>query len=56
MTGMPAFGPTHNDQDLWELVAFIRQLPKLRPGEYVEMIKETGLQEQDDHGHQHTHG
>jgi mono/diheme cytochrome c family protein len=29
MTGMPAFGPTHKDQELWELVAFLRHLPEL---------------------------
>jgi mono/diheme cytochrome c family protein len=29
MTGMPAFGPTHKDDELWELVAFLRHLPEL---------------------------
>jgi mono/diheme cytochrome c family protein len=29
MTGMPAFGPTHKDEDLWALVAFLRHLPEL---------------------------
>lgn len=31
MTGMPGFGVTHSDTNLWNLVAFIRQLPKLTP-------------------------
>ena len=29
MTGMPAFGPTHKDDDIWALVAFLRHLPEL---------------------------
>ena len=29
MTGMPAFGPTHKDEELWALVAFLRHLPEL---------------------------
>jgi plastocyanin len=28
-TGMPAFRSTHSDEDIWRLVAYIRQLPKL---------------------------
>ena len=33
MTGMPAFGPTHKDEELWELVAFLRHLPELTTAE-----------------------
>jgi mono/diheme cytochrome c family protein len=33
MTGMPAFGPTHRDEDLWALVAFLRHLPELTAAE-----------------------
>jgi mono/diheme cytochrome c family protein len=33
MTGMPAFGPTHKDEELWKTVAFLRHLPKLTPEE-----------------------
>jgi len=29
MTGMPAFGPTHSDSDIWNMVAFMRQLNQL---------------------------
>jgi mono/diheme cytochrome c family protein len=31
MTGMPAFGPTHSDDRLWTLVAFVKKLPQLSP-------------------------
>ena len=33
MTGMPAFGPTHKDEELWKMVAFLRHLPSLTPEE-----------------------
>jgi mono/diheme cytochrome c family protein len=29
MTGMPAFGPTHGDEELWKIVAFMRKLDNL---------------------------
>jgi len=29
MTGMPAFGPSRSEQEIWQLVAALRRLPKL---------------------------
>ena len=38
MSGMPAFGlPGEHDRSSWELVAFIRHLPSLKPDEEVSM-------------------
>uniref|UniRef100_C6E1C1 Putative cytochrome c class I protein n=1 Tax=Geobacter sp. (strain M21) TaxID=443144 RepID=C6E1C1_GEOSM len=34
MTGMPAFGKTHRDSELWEMVSFVKSLPGMSPGEY----------------------
>jgi mono/diheme cytochrome c family protein len=34
MTGMPAWGVTHDDQLLWDVVAFVRKLPELTPEQY----------------------
>ncbi|HEV2130804.1 MAG TPA: cytochrome c [Longimicrobiaceae bacterium] len=34
MSGMPAFGPTHSDDDLWAIVAFLRRLPGISPAQY----------------------
>ncbi|MGE3279966.1 MAG: cytochrome c [Alphaproteobacteria bacterium] len=34
MTGMPAFGPTHDDQTLWNIVAFVKNLPAMTPERY----------------------
>ncbi|HVS00618.1 MAG TPA: cytochrome c [Thermoanaerobaculia bacterium] len=43
MTGMPAFGLTHEDEDLWALVAFLRKLPQLSQGEYQALIEKAGI-------------
>ncbi|MFA5515033.1 MAG: cytochrome c [Desulfuromonadales bacterium] len=37
MSGMPAFGLTHPDEDIWMMVAFIRQLPDITAEEYQAM-------------------
>jgi mono/diheme cytochrome c family protein len=37
MTGMPAFGPTHDDDTLWAIVAFVQQLSSLSPEQYKSM-------------------
>jgi mono/diheme cytochrome c family protein len=46
MTGMPAFGPTHNSEKIWSLVAFVRQLPHLSPQEYQAMVQAEGLMDE----------
>lgn len=39
MTGMPAFGPTHKDEELWTLVVVMRHLPELTRAEEAELEK-----------------
>ncbi len=39
MTGMPAWAPTHQDEDLWGVVAFIRTMPGLSGEEYRAMLE-----------------
>lgn len=34
MSGMPAFGPGHDDPALWGITAFVAQLPAMSPEEY----------------------
>jgi mono/diheme cytochrome c family protein len=34
MTGMPAWGPTHSDDKLWAIVAFVEALPHMSAKEY----------------------
>jgi hypothetical protein len=29
MTGMPAFGPTHNNEELWGLAVLIKEIPRM---------------------------
>ena len=38
-TGMPAWGVTHSDEMLWDVVAFLRKLPELSPEEYQALVK-----------------
>ncbi|HUF11710.1 MAG TPA: cytochrome c [Longimicrobiales bacterium] len=37
-TGMPAFGATHDDEALLQIVALVRRLPELTPGQYADLI------------------
>lgn len=37
MTGMAAWGPTHSDELIWRMVAFLRKLPALTPAQYKAM-------------------
>jgi mono/diheme cytochrome c family protein len=37
MTGMPAFGTTHKDEEIWKIVAFVRRLPALSPDDEKEL-------------------
>ncbi len=34
VSGMPAWGETHDDQRIWAMLAFLRQLPRLDPAQY----------------------
>jgi len=47
MTGMPAFGPTHKEEHLWKIVAFLRHLPELSPEEEKQL--KAGAEEESRH-------
>lgn len=63
MTGMPAWGVTHDDALLWDLVAFVRKLPELTPEQYEtvvknapkheEMMQEMEMSHEREHGAEH---
>ena len=38
LTAMPAWGKTHDDQLIWDMVAFVRQLPKMTPERYKAAV------------------
>lgn len=63
MTGMPAWGPTHSDELIWAMVAFVRQLPEMNAAQYLALRKqaENSHESNDEHehsgtpAHQHAH-
>jgi mono/diheme cytochrome c family protein len=38
LTAMPAWGKTHDDQLIWDMVAFLQQLPKMSPEQYKASV------------------
>ncbi len=50
MTGMPEFGSTHSDDELWGIVAFIVKLPDVTAEQYKMMKEGSGNM-----GHEHNH-
>jgi mono/diheme cytochrome c family protein len=52
MSGMPAWGATHDDQRMWAMVAFLQQLPRLTPVQYqILTARDEGVVEMPGHGH-----
>lgn len=39
MTGMPSWGVTHDDNDIWPVIAFLKVLPDLDGYSYLEMLE-----------------
>ncbi len=50
MTAMPAWGKTHTDEQIWNMVAFIRKLPGMTPAQYAALGGKPPA-EDDDHMH-----
>ncbi len=50
MTGMPAWGVTHGDEELWDIVAFVNALPDISKEQYQELERTTEA------GHSHGAG
>lgn len=42
MSGMPAFGPTHSDDQLWEIAAFVKRLPGMTHDTYASFENSSG--------------
>jgi mono/diheme cytochrome c family protein len=66
LTAMPAWGKTHDDQLIWDMVAFIRQLPKLSleqyqsavaaaPADHEEMMEQMKQRADSGHSAEHVH-
>lgn len=41
-TGMPAWGETHGDEELWDIVAFLEKLSQMTPGQYAQLSSSNG--------------
>ncbi len=41
-SGMPAFGKTHRDEDIWAIVAFVQHLPHLGLYDYLNLRERQG--------------
>lgn len=39
MSGMPAWGRTHSDAEIWNMVAFLQKLPGMTPAAYKALTK-----------------
>jgi mono/diheme cytochrome c family protein len=52
LTAMPAWGRSHDDGAIWDMVAFVRQLPKLDEAQFEEMAGSAG---DNGHGGGHEH-
>lgn len=56
MTAMPGFGPTHEDEELWALVAFLQQAGELDQHSYQEQVEAAKKRFKAGDGHDHDHG
>lgn len=51
MTGMPAFGPTHDDATMWKITAFVKALPNMSAEEYAAYPAVHGSDDEGGHSH-----
>jgi mono/diheme cytochrome c family protein len=59
MTGMPAFGANHKDDEIRDIVAFVRHAPQITDAERQKLKTGEGLEEHhhgDEAGEEHHHG
>ncbi|RKF22640.1 cytochrome c [Altericroceibacterium spongiae] len=52
MSGMPAFGPTHDDKTIWNIVAFVKALPEMPAEQYAGYSSHHDEEMHDDHVHE----
>jgi len=49
MTGMPSFGATHSDQQVWSIVAFVEKLAGMSSEQYQEMRQRSDAETHEHH-------
>lgn len=55
MTGMPAWGPTHNDETIWAITAFLQKLHGMTAAQYSALVDTHGDDLMHDHHHDGDH-
>jgi len=61
MTGMPAWGKTHSDEQIWNIVAFMKKLPEISAEEFESMENESTMideghdRQSENDGTEHSH-
>lgn len=60
MSGMPAFDKTDEDEELWKVAAFVKQLPKVSAGQYAALPNAHEHEQGEHHhksgdNHEHSH-
>lgn len=53
LTGMPAWGKSHSDEDIWAMVAFLQQVDGLSAEGYRQLLLTAPVEH--GHGHEHAH-
>lgn len=54
MTAMPSFGATHDEETIWNISAFVKQLPAMSPETYAAFPRGHGGAEPSAGGHGHS--
>lgn len=54
MTAMPAWGQSHTDDQIWDMVAFLMRLKGMSEADYKALVASAAPD--DDDGHHHVHG
>lgn len=56
MTGMPAWGASHDDATIWAMVGFLRRLPGMAKADYDALVQSAPREEAMPGGHAHGTG
>jgi mono/diheme cytochrome c family protein len=52
LTAMPAWGGTHDNESIWNIVAFLQKLPGMSADDYQKLTNANGMP---NHDHEHAH-
>jgi mono/diheme cytochrome c family protein len=56
LTAMPAWGNTHDNEAIWNIVAFLQKLPTMTADDYQKLTNASGMPDHhEDHEHMHEH-